>query len=189
MGRRVVAGQGVVRVRAGDERDGIGGAVVCPTDGQRGSGSQLGRSGRGIPLRPWAASCEGLVVPFQFRMHHENGAWSAACGKCGVEQLVRRHSLSACVLGVPQRADGEVDLPAQAGCCDGCCFPKVKSAAADRHGDAACPVVLCPDKLKFHLILKQFPVAVRWPLATRDEKWVSFSSLRAGLAWSAITSV
>ena len=113
----------------------------------------------------------------------------AACGKCGAEQLVRRHSLSACVLGVPQRADGEVDLPAQAGCCDGCCFPKVKSAAADRHGDAACPVVLCPDKLKFHLILKQFPVAVRWPLATRDVKWVIFSSLRAGLAWSAITCV
>ena len=86
VGRRVVAGQGVVRVRAGDERDGIGGAVVCPTDGQRGSGSQLGRSGRGIPLRPWAASCEGLVVPFQFRMHHENGAWSG----CGMWQVWRR---------------------------------------------------------------------------------------------------
>ena len=36
-----------------------------PTDGQRGSGSQLGRPNRGIPWRRWDVSCAGLGVHFQ----------------------------------------------------------------------------------------------------------------------------
>ena len=97
------------------------GIIVCPLTVNAGSGSQLGSPNRGIPWRRWGASCDGLIVQFQLLYV---GWWHQAACHSALQALHLWKFLndfgvlddgatlvhSASLVGVPQRADGEVIL-------------------------------------------------------------------------------